>query len=338
MISATQGFSDGVKMKSDKLTYPEVIIIGGVEHNGKRNMSKGQILIPYTDAPNVSVGDVIVQKSEKMDNYFKVTEISFVEDGSFGIGTDHPHLLTLKVANTSIQPQASKKASSTAEVISAAGDQNLYSQKRTKIKTISLQHFMKHVVKNWGEEPKSTEKPITQDASVDRATSDKKPALSSPEKKPDATTGKAGRAGTKMEVRILKSENELQTVARILLQIRPHFDLNELIARIKIQQKRGYRLAYVVSGEKVFCAAGFVTGYKLAWGKHIYIDDLAASEEHRSAGAGKILMEWFKTYAKENGYEGIHLDSSVLGFSSHKFYFESGFHIDSHHFSINLID
>jgi GNAT superfamily N-acetyltransferase len=325
-------------MKSGKLTYPEIIIIDGKAHNGKRNMSKGQILIPYTDAPNVCAGDVIVQKSGKQDIYLKVTGTSFVEDGSFGVGTDHPHLLTLKVVNTSAQPQASTKTSSTAEVGSAPGGQNPVSQKRTKIKTISMQHFMKHVAKNWGEEPTSTEKPLAQDVPVDRATRDETSAVSSADNKPYATTGKAGTAGTKMEVRILKSENELKAVAPILWQLRPHFDLNELVTRVKFQQKTGYKLAYVVSGEKVCCVAGFVTGYKLAWGKHIYIDDLVIGEEHRSAGAGKILLEWFKTYAKENGYEAIHLDSSVLRFPSHKLYLESGFHIDSHHFSISLTD
>ena len=325
-------------MKSDKLTYPEIIIIDGIELNGKRNMSKGQILIPYTDAPNVCVGDVIVIKSDKKDTYLKVTGTSFVEDGSFGVGTDHPHLLALKVANTSAQPQALKKASSAAEASTTPGEQNIGSQKRTKIKTISMQHFMEHVVKNWGEEPTSTQKPLAQDAPVDRATSDETSALSGAGKKPYASTGKARTAGTKMEVRILNSEGELKTVAPILSRLRPDLVLNELVTRIKIQQKRGYKLAYVVSGEKVFCVAGFVTGYKLAWGRHIYIDDLATSEEHRSAGTGKILMEWFKTYAKENGYEAIHLDSSVLRFPSHKFYLENGFHIDSHHFVINLTD
>jgi len=323
-------------MKSDKLTYPEIVIIDGIEHNGKRNMSKGQILIPYTAAPKVCVGDIIVEKSDKKDTYLEVTNTSFIEGGSFGVGTDHPHLLTLKVVNTSTQLQAAKKTPSSAGVRSAPGEQHIDNQKRTKIKTISMQHFMKHVVKNWSEEPTATEKHLAQDAPADSATGDETSALPSADKKPVATAGKAVRAGTKMEVRILTSEGELKTVAPILSKLRPHLDLNGLVTRIKIQQKRGYKLVYVVSNEEIFCVAGFVTGYKLAWGKHIYIDDLVTSEEHRSAGAGKILMEWFKTYAKENGCEAIHLDSSVLRFPSHKFYLESGFHIDSHHFSIDL--
>ena len=325
-------------MKFDKLTYPEIIIINGIEHKGKRNMSKGQILIPYTVAPKVGVGDVIIKKTDKKDDYLKVTGTSFIEDGSFGVGTDHPHLLALKVVNTSAQPQASNKATSTDEISSAPGEQIPDSQKRTKIKTMSMQHFMEHVAKNLAEESTATEKPLAQDAPVNRATSAETSALSSADKKTVPPTGKAGTTRTNMEVRLLQSEDELKAVTPMLLQLRPHFDLNELFTRIKIQQKRGYKLVYVVSGEKVLCVAGFVTGYKLAWGKHIYIDDLVTGEEHRSSGAGKILMDWFKTYAEKNGYKEIHLDSSVLRFHSHKFYIESGFHIVSHHFSITLID
>ncbi len=141
----------------------------------------------------------------------------------------------------------------------------------------------------------------------------------------------------KMEVRLLQSEDELKAVAVVLLQLRPQFDLNGLVTRIKMQQKNGYKLAYVVSDGKVVCVAGFVAGYKLAWGKHIYIDDMVTHEKHRSTGAGKCLMEWFKSYAKENGYDQIHLDSSVLRFLTHKFFLRSGFHIASHHFSITEI-
>ena len=323
-------------MKIDKLTYPEIISINGIEYSGKRNMSKGQILIPYTDAPNVGVGDLVVKKTDKRDVYFKVTGTSFIEDGSFGVGTDHPHLLALKVVNTSAQPQASKKPTSTTEVSAAPGEQIPDSQKRTKIKTISMHDFMKHIAKNWGEESTAAEKPLAQDAPAKRAASDEPSGLSNADKKTVRPTGKAGTRRTNMEVKLLQSEDELKAVTPILLQLRPHFDVKELVTRIKIQQKRGYKLVYVVSGEKVLCVAGFVTGYKLAWGKHIYIDDLVTSEEHRSSGVGKVLMDWFKTYAVENGYKEIHLDSSVLRFHSHKFYFESGFHIVSHHFSITL--
>lgn len=325
-------------MDFDKLTYPEIIIIDGIEHSGKRNMSKGQILIPYTDAPNVGIGDVITQKTDKKDIHLKVTSTSFIEDGSFGVGTDHPHLLALKVANTSDQPRTSKKSSSTVETGSAPGDQSPDSTKRPQIKTISMQHFMKHIAKSEDEKTPSTAKPPAQKKPSAKATKAETSALSGKGKKPDPPTDHVGAARETMEVRLLQPGDELKAVAFVLWQLRPQFDFKGLVTRIKIQQKNGYKLACVVSDGKVVCVAGFVTGYKLAWGKHIYIDDLVTHEKHRSTGVGKFLMEWFKSYARENGYEEIHLDSSVLRFPSHKFYLGSGFHIASHHFSITEIE
>ena len=44
----------------------------------------------------------------------------------------------------------------------------------------------------------------------------------------------------------------------------------------------------------VLAVAGFTVGEKLAWGKHIYIDDLVTNESHRSIGVGSFLISWFK--------------------------------------------
>ncbi len=118
-------------MDFDKLTYPETITIDGIAYKGKRNMSKGQVLIPYTDAPNVGIGDVIAQKTDKKDIHLKVTDASFIEGGSLGVGTDHPHMLTLKVANTTAQPPVSKKQPSTINVGSVSGEQTQVYPKET---------------------------------------------------------------------------------------------------------------------------------------------------------------------------------------------------------------
>lgn len=137
-----------------------------------------------------------------------------------------------------------------------------------------------------------------------------------------------------MEVRLVTSEGELNAVAEVLLQLRPQYDLEGLIAQIKVQQQYGYQIAYVVSGEKALCVAGFVVGQKLAWGKHIYIDDLVSAEECRSAGAGSVMIGWLKEYAKELGCAQIHLDSGVQRFPAHRFYLRERFEIASHHFSM----
>ena len=137
-----------------------------------------------------------------------------------------------------------------------------------------------------------------------------------------------------MQVKLLTSDEDLNEIGKVLLQLRPQYDLESLKAQIKLQQESGYNLAYVKSDGHILCVAGFVVGQKLAWGKHIYIDDLVTDENHRSTGAGTLLMNWLKEYAKEIGCGQVHLDSGVQRFSAHRFYLRERFSIASHHFSI----
>lgn len=137
-----------------------------------------------------------------------------------------------------------------------------------------------------------------------------------------------------MEARLLTSEDELAPVAEVLLQLRPQYDRDGIESQIRKQRQDGYQLAYVADGKRVLCAAGFVVGEKLAWGKHIYIDDLVTDANHRSTGAGHLLIDWLKDYAKEIGCQQIHLDSGVQRFAAHRFYLREGFDIASHHFSV----
>ena len=135
-------------------------------------------------------------------------------------------------------------------------------------------------------------------------------------------------------IRIARSDDDLRKVAGVMLQLRPAFDTERLVSQIKEQMAQGYRLAYVDADGEVLCVAGFVVGLKLAWGKHVYVDDLVTAEEQRSKGAGRLMITWLKAYAHEQGCTQLHLDSGVQRFEAHRFYLREGFKIGSHHFSI----
>lgn len=141
-----------------------------------------------------------------------------------------------------------------------------------------------------------------------------------------------------MEARLATTDAELERIAPVLLQLRSHFDAQSLIERIKLQQADGFQVAYVESGGDVLCVAGFVLGFKLSWGKHIYVDDLVTDASRRSSGAGKCMIDWLKSYAREQGCEQLHLDSGVQRFAAHKFYLREGFRIGSHHMVITDLD
>lgn len=137
-----------------------------------------------------------------------------------------------------------------------------------------------------------------------------------------------------MTVKIAESDADLRKISEVLLQLRPAFDKSNLVAQIKEQMQLGYRIAYLESEGDVLCVAGFVVGTKLAWGKHVYVDDLVTAEHRRSKGAGARMIAWLKAYARERGCKQLHLDSGVQRFAAHRFYLREGFNIASHHFSI----
>lgn len=137
-----------------------------------------------------------------------------------------------------------------------------------------------------------------------------------------------------MEVKLLASDTELTLISPVLLQLRPQHTETSLVAQIKQQQALGYQIAYVIDNGRVLSVAGFVVGIKLAWQKHIYIDDLVTDESQRSTGAGKKLLDWLLNHARDTGCQQLHLDSGVQRFGAHRFYLREGFIISSHHFAI----
>lgn len=137
-----------------------------------------------------------------------------------------------------------------------------------------------------------------------------------------------------MIVKLAESDPDLARISSILLQLRPAFTRDSLIAQIREQMAGGYRVAFVEASGEVLCVAGFVVGTKLAWGKHVYVDDLVTDDRHRSTGAGAMMVAWLKAHARELGCQQLQLDSGVQRFGAHRFYLREGFHISSHHFAM----
>ena len=87
-----------------------------------------------------------------------------------------------------------------------------------------------------------------------------------------------------MQVRIADSVSKLEVVGSLLLQLRSGYDLGSMVSQIRAQQERGYTVAYAEKDGQAVCAAGFVIETRLAWGRHMYIEDLVTDSERRSSG------------------------------------------------------
>jgi hypothetical protein len=153
-------------MNFDKLAYPETVTIAGIEYKGKRDMSKGKVLIPYTEEPDIGIGDVIVQKSGNREILLKVTDCSFVDGGSLNVGTKHPHMLTLKVQNTSAQPHLPQNNSSTFNIGSVSGGNVQVGNNNSLGVNIDIQELTERIANSGDDEAKSKLKEFLNNSTV----------------------------------------------------------------------------------------------------------------------------------------------------------------------------
>jgi GNAT superfamily N-acetyltransferase len=139
------------------------------------------------------------------------------------------------------------------------------------------------------------------------------------------------------EVRELPPGEEALAAAA-LLELRGHFgDAAAVAERAREQRAEGYRLvaAFEPGEDEAAAVAGFRVQRNLAWGRHLYVDDLSTRASHRGRGHGAALMEWLAETARREGCAELHLDSGVQAEreSAHRLYFNQRLRIASYHFS-----
>ncbi len=119
----------------------------------------------------------------------------------------------------------------------------------------------------------------------------------------------------------------------------------EFVDQVDLRQRpAGYRLVASLSdsvtdpssdpGGGVAAVAGFRSGENLAWGRHLYVDDLSTLPRARHRGHAASLLTWLHEEAARLQCRQVHLDSGVGTdrLSAHRLYFGHGYRIASHHF------
>ena len=121
-------------------------------------------------------------------------------------------------------------------------------------------------------------------------------------------------------------------------ELRPHLagarQFEEQVDRV--QRPAGYRLigAFQEGERDAVAVAGFRLSTNLAWGRHLYVDDLSTVPDARGRGWATQLLEWLQVEAARSGCLQVHLDSGVGPDrqTAHRLYFSAGYRISSYHF------
>ncbi|MDY0888317.1 hypothetical protein [Kosakonia sp. CFBP8986] len=154
-------------MNFDAMAYPEKFTIAGIEYKGRRDTSQKKVLIPYTEEPDISIGDEITQKLGKGEISLKVLDMSFLPDGTLKAGTNHPHMLTLKVENLATNEHKSKSYSqNTFNIGSVSGSQVQIGERNHLIVNISITELVEKVAQSQDPQAKSILKELLNNSTV----------------------------------------------------------------------------------------------------------------------------------------------------------------------------
>ena len=135
-----------------------------------------------------------------------------------------------------------------------------------------------------------------------------------------------------MTICVAKTDSEIAACYPVIRELRPHIEEEQFLARVRSQERAGYRLAYLQEPIGVVAVAGYRVEENLAWGRFLYVDDLVTLPAHRSKGYGAKLLAWLKEQAAMEGCEQMHLDSGTQRKEAHRFYEREGMSMAGLHF------
>jgi GNAT superfamily N-acetyltransferase len=137
-------------------------------------------------------------------------------------------------------------------------------------------------------------------------------------------------------IEVATTREQIARCFAVLKQLRPKLQKEAFVDRIELQQRDGYRLAFLEHEGAVVSLAGFRILHVLWSGKTFYVDDLVTDETVRSRGFGGQMMTWLIAHARQEGCESFSLDSGTHRQEAHAFYFRHGLRISDFHFQMQL--
>ncbi|EKN3404397.1 hypothetical protein AB5J03_004414 [Yersinia enterocolitica] len=150
----------------DQMAYPDVFIISSTEFKGSRSTGKNQIDIPYTDEPEIELGDILIQKIGNRELNLRVVDLSISKNGTLNVGTDHPHLLTLIVENLSGDAFKTKKSGSTFNIGSVSGKQVQIGETNHLLVNVSITELVEKIAKSDDKQAKSMLRQLLENSTV----------------------------------------------------------------------------------------------------------------------------------------------------------------------------
>src|SRR5215469_2490407 len=139
-----------------------------------------------------------------------------------------------------------------------------------------------------------------------------------------------------MDIVLVLDESDLTACFPVFHALRPHLSEEAFVAQVLRQQSQGYEVLALRHDGVVKSVAGFRLAEFLAWGKVLYIDDLATLPGQTSHGYAGALLDWLAEHARRHQCAAVHLDTGYARHAAHRLYLSKGFQLACHHLALDL--
>ena len=140
-----------------------------------------------------------------------------------------------------------------------------------------------------------------------------------------------------MIARELIGMEEMVKHLAVLNELYPNLTLEEYTSDLSEMLPHNYGQVGVFEGDECLGISGFWMGRKLWCGKYLELDNIIVCSKHRSKGVGKLIFDYLRNKAEENGCTMMALDSYTTNYKAHKMFYNEGFAPRGFHF-INILD
>lgn len=135
-----------------------------------------------------------------------------------------------------------------------------------------------------------------------------------------------------VQMRFLDKE-EMPSILPLLTKINDYTDPEILKERIVgMSEHSDYRCLGIFMDSEMIGMCGIWHMTRHYSGKSLEPDHIYVDAKYQGQGIGKKLFSFLETYAKENGYSCLELNTYTGNTKSHKLYYNLGFKILGFHF------
>jgi ribosomal protein S18 acetylase RimI-like enzyme len=150
-------------------------------------------------------------------------------------------------------------------------------------------------------------------------------------------TKKSEEMEDQIEIRIIKTELEIDQCWNVAFLLRPHLKRDNWVRMVtEMMQNERYFIAGIYQDDNFAAFAGCRFMTSLHTGNILYIDDLCTLDAYRGKGFASKLIAYVREIAEMNRLDALVLDTDFTNSSAQKVYLKSGFQMAALHLTAGL--